>query len=79
MPKQQNIVFKEGTVLETLPNTMFRVQLDPEGSEKPGAIVLAMVSGKIRRYFIKILPGDRVKIEFSPTDLSRGRIILRYK
>ena len=77
MPK--DLVIKEGKVQETLPNTMFRVQLDPEKEQETGAIILATVSGKMRRYFIKILPGDRVKIEFSPTDLTRGRIVYRYK
>jgi translation initiation factor IF-1 len=63
----------EGVVTETLPNAMFRVEL-PNGHK-----VLAHVSGKIRMHFIKILPGDRVLIELSPYDLSRGRIIYRYK
>lgn len=77
MPK--DVVTKEGKILESLPNTMFRVQLDPETDEEEGAEVIAVVSGKMRRYFIKILPGDRVKMEFSPTDLTRGRIVYRYK
>jgi translation initiation factor IF-1 len=63
----------EGVVSETLPNAMFRVEL-PTGDK-----VLAHVSGKIRMHFIKILPGDRVLVELSPYDLSRGRIIYRYK
>jgi translation initiation factor IF-1 len=61
----------EGTVTEPLKNAMFRVELD-NGHE-----VLAHVSGKMRRYFIRILPGDRVKLELSPYDLSRGRIVYR--
>lgn len=61
----------EGTVLEALPNAMFRIELD--GGHK----VLAHVSGKIRMNFIKILPGDKVKVELSPYDLSRGRIVYR--
>jgi translation initiation factor IF-1 len=63
----------EGTVLETLPNAMFRVEL------KNGHAVLAHISGKMRMNFIRILPGDRVKLEMSPYDLTRGRITYRYK
>ena len=62
------------TVLETLPNAMFKVELDENKHE-----VLAHISGKMRKYFIRILPGDRVLVELSPYDLSRGRIIYRYK
>lgn len=63
----------EGRVIDSLPNAMFRVEL-PNGHA-----VLAHVSGKIRMHFIKILPGDKVLLELSPYDLSRGRIIYRYK
>jgi translation initiation factor IF-1 len=63
----------EGTVIEALPNAMFRVEL------ANGHKVLAHVSGKIRMNFIRILPGDRVTVELSPYDLSRGRITYRYK
>ena len=63
----------EGIVLEPLPNAMFRVQLEN------GHKVLAHVSGKMRMHFIRILPGDKVLVELSPYDLSRGRIIYRYK
>ena len=63
----------EGTVVEALPNAMFRVELEN------GHKVLAHVSGKMRMYFIKILPGDKVTVELSPYDLSRGRIVYRYK
>src|SRR5438128_12604917 len=63
----------EGEVTEALPNTMFRVKLD-NGHE-----VLGHISGKMRRHYIRILPGDRVKIELSPYDLERGRITYRYK
>lgn len=62
------------TVLETLPNAMFKVELDDNKHE-----VLAHISGKMRKYFIRILPGDRVLVELSPYDLTRGRIIYRYK
>jgi len=69
MPKD-TIEF-EGVIKESLPNAMFRVALDN------GHLVLAHVSGKIRKHFIKILPGDRVKVELTPYDLNRGRIIYR--
>lgn len=72
MPKEDKIEV-EGTVIEALPNAMFRVELDN------GHKVLAHVSGKIRMNFIRILPGDRVKVELSLYDLTRGRIIYRYK
>lgn len=63
----------EGTVTETLPNAMFRVKLDN------GHLVLAHISGKMRKYYIRILPGDRVKIEMSPYDLTKGRITFRFR
>jgi translation initiation factor IF-1 len=63
----------EGTVIEPLPNAMFRVELDN------GHVVLAHISGKMRKYYIRILPGDRVTVELSPYDLSRGRITYREK
>jgi translation initiation factor IF-1 len=72
MPKEEPIEV-EGTVVETLPNAMFRVEL-PNGHR-----VLAHVSGKMRMHFIKILPGDKVMLELSPYDLTRGRITYRVK
>ena len=72
MAKEENIAV-EGTVVETLPNAMFRVELEN------GHRVLAHISGKMRMHFIKILPGDKVTIEISPYDLTRGRIVYRYK
>lgn len=63
----------EGTVIEPLPNAMFRVELDN------GHVVLAHISGKMRKYYIRILPGDRVTVELSPYDLGRGRITYRAK
>jgi len=63
----------EGTVTEALPNAMFRVKLDNEHD------VLAHICGKMRKFYIRILPGDRVKLEMSPYDLSKGRITYRYK
>jgi len=63
----------EATVIETLPNAMFRVELENEHK------VLAHISGKMRKHFIRILPGDRVLVELSPYDLTRGRIVYRYK
>ena len=72
MAKQQSIE-QDGTVTEALSNAMFRVELE-NGHE-----IIAHISGKMRRNYIKILPGDRVKIEMSPYDLSKGRITYRYK
>jgi len=72
MPKEDAIEV-EGSVIETLPNAMFRVELDN------GHRVLAHISGKMRLHFIKILPGDRVTVELSPYDLTRGRIVYRAK
>lgn len=69
-PKEKGIVL-EGEVLEALPNAMFRVRLETDHE------VLAHVSGKMRIHFIRILPGDKVKVELSPYDLTRGRIIYR--
>jgi translation initiation factor IF-1 len=63
----------EGTVIEPLPNAMFRVELDNKH------VVLAHISGKMRKYYIRILPGDRVTVELSPYDLTRGRITYRAK
>ncbi len=72
MPKE-DVIETEGVVKESLPNAMFRVELDN------GHIVLAHVSGKMRMHFIRILVGDRVKMELSPYDLTRGRITFRVK
>ncbi|RPJ50383.1 MAG: translation initiation factor IF-1 [Acidobacteria bacterium] len=72
MPKEEAIEVM-GTVVETLPNAMFKVQLEN------GHQVLAHISGKMRKHFIRILPGDKIKVELSPYDLSRGRIVYRYK
>ena len=70
---KQDLIEMEGTVTESLPNAMFRVDLDN------GFNVLAHISGKIRRNYIKILPGDRVKVELTPYDLSKGRITYRLR
>lgn len=70
---KQGVIEFEGTIKESLPNAMFRVELDN------GHKVLAHISGKIRKNFIKILPGDRVRVELTPYDLSRGRITYRVK
>ncbi|OGW43072.1 MAG: translation initiation factor IF-1 [Nitrospirae bacterium RBG_16_43_11] len=72
MPKEDSIEV-QGKIIETLPNAMFKVELDN------GHKVLAHVSGKMRMHFIKILPGDKVTIELSPYDLTRGRIVYRFK
>ncbi|HEY9790602.1 MAG TPA: translation initiation factor IF-1 [Candidatus Obscuribacterales bacterium] len=70
---KQGVIEFEGTIRESLPNAMFRVELDN------GHKVLAHISGKIRKNFIKILPGDRVRVELTPYDLTRGRITYRIK
>ncbi|RJQ31384.1 MAG: translation initiation factor IF-1 [Peptococcaceae bacterium] len=70
---KEDVIEVEGIVVEPLPNAMFRVEL------QNGHKVLAHVSGKIRMNFIRILPGDRVTVELSPYDLTRGRIVYRYK
>ncbi len=72
MPKEEKVEL-EGEVVEALPNAMFRVELDN------GHKVLAHISGKMRMHYIRILPDDRVVVELSPYDLSRGRIVYRYK
>jgi translation initiation factor IF-1 len=72
VPKE-DIIEIQGAVLETLPNAMFRVQLDN------GHKILAHISGKMRMHFIRILPGDKVTVEMSPYDLTRGRITYRFK
>jgi translation initiation factor IF-1 len=73
MPKQEEKIEVEGTVIEALPGTQFRVELDN------GHKVLAYLSGKMRRYYIRILLGDRVRVELSPYDLTRGRITYRFR
>ncbi|GAB4408667.1 MAG: translation initiation factor IF-1 [Thermodesulfovibrionales bacterium] len=72
MPKEESIEV-QGTIVETLPNAMFRVELEN------GQVILAYVSGKMRMHFIKILPGDKVLVELSPYDLTKGRITYRFK
>ena len=72
MAKQLSIE-QDGTVVESLGNAIFRVELEN------GHVIIAHISGKMRMHYIKILPGDRVKIEMSPYDLSKGRITFRYK
>ena len=73
VPKKQGAIEIEGTVIESLPNAMFRVEL------QNGHKVLAHISGKMRMHYIRILPDDRVVVELSPYDLTRGRIVYRYK
>ena len=70
---KEELIEVEGVIKEALPNAMFRVELEN------GHVVLAHISGKIRKHFIRILPGDTVKVELSPYDLSRGRITYRNK
>jgi translation initiation factor IF-1 len=71
MPKEE-LIEVEGTVVEALPNTMFRVEIQ-EGHQ-----VMAHLGGKLRKHYIRILPGDKVKLELSPYDLTRGRITFRF-
>ena len=73
MSKKEEPIEAEATVVEPLPNAMFRVELDNKHQ------VLAHISGKMRKHFIRILPGDRVLVELSPYDLKRGRIVYRLK
>ena len=70
---KQNAIEQDGTIVEALSNAMFRVEL------QNGHEVIAHLSGKMRMHYIKILPGDKVRIEMSPYDLSKGRIVFRYK
>jgi translation initiation factor IF-1 len=70
---KKDVIMVDGVVEEALPNAMFRVRLDG------GHLVLAHVSGKMRMYYIKLLPGDKVGVELSPYDLNKGRIISRYR
>ena len=70
---KQDATEVDGTVTEALSNAMFRVQLES------GHVIIAHISGKMRQHYIKILPGDRVKVEMSPYDLTKGRISFRYK
>ncbi len=73
MTQKEEAIELEGEVIEALPNTMFKVKLDNDHE------VLAHISGKMRMHYIRILPGDRVKVELSPYDLTRGRITYRFK
>lgn len=70
---KQAAIEKDGTIVEALSNAMFRVELDN------GHIIIAHISGKMRMHYIKILPGDKVRVEMSPYDLTKGRITFRYK
>ena len=73
MAKQDDKLILEGKVVESLPNTTFRVRLDNEHE------VLAYLSGRMRKYYIRVLLGDRVRVELSPYDLTKGRIVYRHK
>ena len=70
---KQKAIEQDGTIVESLSNAMFKVELEN------GHIIIAHISGKMRMHYIKILPGDKVKVEMSPYDLSKGRICYRYK
>ena len=73
MPTKEEKIEVEGEVVEALPSTMFRVEIDG------GHSILATISGKMRKHYIRILPGDKVKVELSPYDLNRGRITYRHR
>lgn len=73
MSNTKEVIEIEGTVLETLPNAMFKVELEN------GHVILAHISGKMRMHYIKILPGDKVTVEMTPYDLTKGRITYRHK
>ncbi|RJQ32623.1 MAG: translation initiation factor IF-1 [Actinobacteria bacterium] len=73
MAEKEKAIEVEGTVLEALPNAMFKVELENKH------VVLAHISGKMRMHYIRILPGDKVKLEMSPYDLTRARIVYRHK
>ncbi|MDD5693003.1 MAG: translation initiation factor IF-1 [Patescibacteria group bacterium] len=73
MSDTKEVIEVEGTVLETLPNAMFRVEIEN------GHVILAHISGKMRMHYIKILPGDKVTIEMTPYDLTKGRVVYRHK
>ena len=73
MSDTKEVIEMQGTVLETLPNAMFRVELEN------GHVILAHISGRMRMHYIKILPGDKVTIEMTPYDLTKGRITYRHK
>ena len=72
-PTREDIIEVSGTVLEALPNTQFKVELEN------GYVILAHISGKMRRHYIRILRGDRVTVELSPYDLTKGRLVYRFK
>ena len=70
---KQSAIEQDGTIVEALSNAMFRVELEN------GVPIIAHISGKMRMHYIRILPGDKVKVEMSPYDLTKGRIVFRYK
>ena len=70
---KQDVIKQDGIIEQALPNAMFKVRLENDH------VIMATIAGKMRMYFIKILPGDKVSLEISPYDLSRGRIVYRYK
>jgi len=77
-PSSKDVIVKDGTVVEALKNTSFRVKLDEQTAEGEHPIVFARLAGKLRRYYIRVFAGDKVKMEFSPHDLTQGRITRRY-
>ena len=81
MAKDEDVIEVEGKVQEVLPNTLFRVEIEKsvDVPQLLGRVILCHISGKMRMHYIRILPGDKVGVEMSPYDLTRGRIIFRYK
>lgn len=76
----QNMIVAEGEIVEALPNTMFRIRVDDGAPDEiRGKTLLCILSGRMRRYRISVMPGDRARIEVSPYDLARGRITYRFK
>lgn len=77
MKKKKDAIIVEGEVIENLPNTLFRIKLDKKNEDNEEIIILGYLAGRMRRNYIKILPGDRVVVELTPYDLERGRIVYR--
>lgn len=79
MTEESKQVFEiEGTVIESLPNTMFRVEIPSQDGGEP-KLILAHLAGRLRQHYIRIMPGDRVKMEITPYDPTKGRIVYRYR
>jgi len=79
MGKKAEVIEVEGTITQALPNAMFRVRVESSAAEVKGKDILCTLSGKMRIYRIRVMPGDQVKVEMTPYDETRGRITFRYK